>query len=184
MLKTEREKEEKTVSNYDRIVHVYDALASVFEPYISKHCKELLRSSKGIVLEVGFGTGNNFKDHPKGSYVVASDASRGMLRQAKQKNRPRNADVEILAENVQNLSFGNESFDVIFSSLVFCAVADPVKGLLEMRRVLKKNGVLLMLEHVRSQNSLFGYAMDMLNPLFSCFDNINRDTVANLRKAG
>ena len=63
-------------------------------------------------------------------------------------------------------------------------MADPVRGLREIRRVLKKNGTLLLLEHVRSQNFLLGYVMDKLNPLFSRFDNIDRDTLANLRKAG
>ena len=184
LLKTKIAIDENTASNYNRIAHVYDSLTSVFEPFISKHRKELLCHSKGIVLEVGLGTGNSFKDYPEGSHVIAIDASRGMLQQAKQKNNQQNADAEILVENVQNLSFEDERFDTIFSSLVFCAVADPVKGLREMRRVIKKNGALLMLEHVRSQNSFLGYAMDKLNPVVSRFDNINRDTVANLRKAG
>jgi ubiquinone/menaquinone biosynthesis C-methylase UbiE len=180
----EVERDEKTARSYDRIAHLYDALISVVEPFVSKYRKELLRFSNGAILEVGVGTGNSFKDYPAGSRVVAVDASLGMLRRAKQKTARQDLEAELVCENVQNLSFRDEGFDVIFTSLVFCAVADPVGGLQEMCRVLKKNGVLLMVEHVRSQNSFLGYAMDKLNPLFSRFDNLNRDTVANLRKAG
>jgi len=53
-------------------------------------------------------------------------------------------------------------------------------------RVLKKDGKLLMLEHVKSKNKMLGYLMDKLNPLIIRFGtgNINRDTLENLRKAG
>src|SRR3972149_9232514 len=98
MLKTEIERDEKTAENYNRIAHVYDSLTSVFEPFISKHRKELLRHSKGIVLEVGLGTGNSFKDYPEGSHVIAIDASRGMLQQAKQKNNQHTTDPRRVVE--------------------------------------------------------------------------------------
>jgi len=56
----------------------------------------------------------------------------------------------------------------------------------EVRRVLKKGGQLLMLEHVRSNNKILGRLMDKLNPLVSRLGvgNINRDTVQHLRQAG
>jgi len=87
---------------------------------------------------------------------------------------------------VQHLSFTSETFDTVFASWVFCSVADPAKSLAEVRRVLKKHGRLLLLEHVRSRGRVLGYLMDRLNPLVAKFgvDNINRDTVENLRKAG
>jgi len=55
-----------------------------------------------------------------------------------------------------------------------------------VRRVLKKDGQLLMLEHVKSKNKMFGYLMDKLNPFVIRLGtgNIGRDTVENLRKAG
>lgn len=42
------------------------------------------------------------------------------------------------------------------------------------------------MEHVRSENPLLGKVMDILNPLTVRLTgaNINRDTVANLQKAG
>jgi len=43
-----------------------------------------------------------------------------------------------------------------------------------------------MLEHVRSESKTLGNLMDRLNPFVAKYgvDNINRDTVENLRKAG
>jgi len=87
---------------------------------------------------------------------------------------------------VHNLAFNDETFDTTFTSLVFCALTNPIKGLTELRRLLKKDGQLLMLEHVRSRSKPLGYLMDKINPFVAKYgvNNINRDTVENLRKVG
>jgi len=109
-----------------------------------------------------------------------------MLRRAEEKLRNYHGKVELRLGDVQKLSFEDETFDTVFTSWVFCSVTDPVKGLTEVHRVLKKDGQLLMLEHVRSKNKMLGYLMDKLNTLVARLgvDNINRDTVENLRRAG
>jgi ubiquinone/menaquinone biosynthesis C-methylase UbiE len=62
----------------------------------------------------------------------------------------------------------------------------PVSGLLELKRVVKPYGQILLLEHTRSPNQLLGVFMDLLNPLsiWLMGDNINRRTVENIQKAG
>jgi ubiquinone/menaquinone biosynthesis C-methylase UbiE len=61
-----------------------------------------------------------------------------------------------------------------------------VLGLQEVRRVLRPDGRILLLEHVRSGLPLLGRLMDWLNPLSVRLQgaNINRDTVGNVQKAG
>jgi len=156
------------------------------ERFASKHRKEILRQARGNILEVGVGTGSSFKDYPPNERIVAVDISQQMLRRAEEKLRSYSGKIELRREDVQDLSFRDESFDTVFTSWVFCSVTDPVKGLTEVRRVLKKEGRLLMLEHVKSKNKVLGYLMDKINPLVAMLgvDNINRETVENLRKAG
>jgi len=109
-----------------------------------------------------------------------------MLRRANEKAKNYGGKIELRRENVHQLPFKSETFDTIFASLVFCTVADPMRGLQELRRVLKRGGRLLMLEHVRSKNRTLGYIMDRINPFVAKYgiDNVNRDTVESLRKAG
>ena len=107
-----------------------------------------------------------------------------MLRIAEEKRKGYNGKIELQIEDVQYLPFKDEAFDTIFTSLVFCSVHNPVMGLCEVRRVLKKDGRLLMIEHVKSENKVIGYVMEKLNPLVAKFDNINRETVNNLEMAG
>lgn len=173
-------------TRYDRMARFYDAFMSLVEWFVSRHRRELLLQARGMVLEVGVGTGSSFKDYPQGKRIVAVDISGQMLNRAKPKLAKYRGNVTLRHEDVQGLSFMDETFDTVLSSLVFCTVSDPVKGLGELHRVLRSGGKLLMLEHVGSKRRLLRRIMDRLNPWISRYsaDNINRDTVGNLRKVG
>lgn len=169
---------------YERVGKIYDALTFSVEWFVSKHRKEILLFSKGLILEVGFGTGNSVKGYPPNSQVVAVEVSRGMLERAAFKLKDNKRDFELISADIGYLPFRDEAFDTLFSSLVMCAASDPISKLQEMRRVTKNEGKLLMIEHVKSKNRVLGYWMDKANPLVVPLDNINRDTVENLKKAG
>jgi ubiquinone/menaquinone biosynthesis C-methylase UbiE len=173
-------------AQYDRVARFYDALNSLVEWFVSKHRREILRQAKGDILEVGVGTGSSFKDYPSGKHILAIDISEEMLKRAANKLKNYHGIIKLRREDVQKLPFEDETFDTVFTSLVFCSVEDPVKGLTELRRVLKSGGRVLMLEHVRTRGRRLGAIMDRINPFISKYgvENINRDTVKNLRKAG
>lgn len=172
------------VRAYDRVAKLYDTLAFFVEWFISKHRKEILRSVEGQILEVGVGTGNSFKDYPSYNRIVAIDASSEMLWRAAKKLKRYEGDLELLLADIAYLPFKDEVFDTMFTSLVLCSVANPVRSLKDMKRVAKENSRLLMVEHVKSKNKFLGYLMERLNPFLSPLDNINRDTVENLKEAG
>ena len=173
-------------ASFDAVARFYDSFYFIVEGFTSRHRRELLRRARGKILEIGVGTGASFKDYPPRQQIVGIDTSQEMLRRAEQKRSNYNGRIELREEDVQNLSFKDEVFDTVFSSWVFCSVTDPTKGLSEVHRVLKNEGQLLMLEHVRSNNKMLGRLMDKLNPLVSRLGvgNINRDTVQHLRQAG
>jgi SAM-dependent methyltransferase len=49
------------------------------------------------------------------------------------------------------LPFPDSTFDFVVSCLVLCTVADPARSLAEVRRVLKPEGELRLLEHVAAE---------------------------------
>jgi len=173
-------------ASFDAVARFYDSFYFIVEGFTSRHRRELLRRAKGKILEIGVGTGSSFNAYPPRQQIVGVDTSQEMLRRAEQKRNNYDGQIELRKEDVQNLSFKDEAFDTVFSSWVFCSVTDPAKGLSEVRRVLKKGGQLLMLEHVRSSNKMLGRVMEKLNPLVSRLGvgNIDRDTVQYLRRAG
>lgn len=172
---------------YSRIAEIYDAVDHISETsYFSESRKQLLSKVQGKILEVGIGTGHSLKDYPPSQEIVGIDISEKMLGKASEKARNYVGKVELHHADVQDLPFKDKTFDTIVTSFVFCSVTDPVKGLKQLKRVLKNDGRILMLEHVRSKNRILGFFMDILNPLVVRLTgaNINRDTVENIIKAG
>ncbi|MBI4571266.1 MAG: class I SAM-dependent methyltransferase, partial [Chloroflexi bacterium] len=138
------------------------------------------------VLEIGVGTGKNLRWYPPGVSVVAVDFSPRMLSRAVRRVRKGGVDVQLALMDAQALALAGGSFDVVVSTCVFCSVPDPVLGLEEVRRVLRPDGRILLLEHVRSRLPVLGRLMDWVNPVSVRLQgaNINRDTVGNVQKAG
>jgi phosphatidylethanolamine/phosphatidyl-N-methylethanolamine N-methyltransferase len=63
------------------------------------------------------------------------------------------------------LEFPDNSFDRVIATYVISAVPDPVKTLLEMRRVCKPSGHLVILNHFKSENPIIGMFEKILAPV-------------------
>lgn len=135
------------------------------------------------VLEVGVGTGRNLPLYRPGLHVDAIDFSPRMLERARRKPLP--PDVTLHLMDVQDLQFAPASFDSVVATCVFCSVPDPVRGLSEIRRVLRPGGRALFLEHVRPGAPWLAKVFDWLDPLVArAGPHINRRTMANISAAG
>jgi ubiquinone/menaquinone biosynthesis C-methylase UbiE len=147
--------------------------------------RSLFAKAKGRTMLVAAGTGIDFKYLPAGLEVTAIDFSPRMLSFAEKRLRESASPIELKQADVTDLDFEDGTFDTVITSCTFCSVPDPVKGLREVRRVLKDDGRLLMFEHVRASNPWLGFMMDVVNPLIRKFGpDINRRTADNVRAAG
>lgn len=107
--------------------------------------RERLRREErlGAVAEFGCGTGFNTEVlAARADSVVASDLAPGMLALAKRNVTAQN--VVFKQEDCQRTSFSDASFDTVFLGLVL-HFTEPPKALAEMRRILKPNGTLIIL---------------------------------------
>lgn len=175
------------VRRWDRNARGYDRMVALEERLLGRRLRPQLwaRVGMGQVLELGIGTGANFPYYPPGVEVTGVDISGEMLRRAEEKAKKMGTRISLHQMDAQALAFPDGSFDRVVTTWVFCSVPDPVRGLREAGRVLRPGGRLVMLEHVRGPG-LLGVVMDWLSPLVVRFSgtHINRDTVANVGKAG
>jgi ubiquinone/menaquinone biosynthesis C-methylase UbiE len=131
----------------EQIPWLYDALCSVCERTgLARWRRWLVAGARGLTLDVGCGTGRNLPLYRNGVGVIGLDPARASLRRARRR-APR---ARLVCGSAEALPFHDGTFDTVVSGLVFCSVPDARRGLTEVRRVLRPDGRLRMLEHVRS----------------------------------
>lgn len=151
--------------------------------------RETAGKAAGIVLEVGAGNGLNFPyyDPSRVERVEATEPDAVMLRYARTHLRGARVPVHLTLAAAENLPFADATFDSAVVTLVFCSVADPLRGFREIKRVLSPGGRLYLLEHVRSRNTLLSGVQAIVTPLSAALTgncHWNRDTADTLLAAG
>ena len=149
---------ESVARAYARWAPVYDAVfGKVFAPgraaaieAAETHCG----ARGGRILEVGVGTGISLPAYRSANRITGIDISKPMLRQAAER---------VVAHGLQNvealsvmdaakLALPDESFDVVVAQFVITAVPDPEATLDEFVRVVKRDGEIILVNHLGAES--------------------------------
>jgi ubiquinone/menaquinone biosynthesis C-methylase UbiE len=169
-------------AGYDRLMAPQEK--AVFGP----HRRELLSRASGRVLEIGGGTGANLPYYGKAvTELVITEPEEPMARRLRAKLVHHSLPARVMEVPAEQLPFEDHSFDFVVSTLVLCTVSDPAKALGEINRLLKPDGQLIFLEHVRSDEPGLARWQDRLNFVqlrigHGC--NCNRPTAEAIEYAG
>jgi ubiquinone/menaquinone biosynthesis C-methylase UbiE len=167
----------------------YDPLMRRANPQLDRLRAQVCGAARGRVLEIGFGTGASleFYDWQALECLAAAEPDPYMLSRAAAKLGPEQSGKVVLAQAAaESLPFPNQSFDTVVSLLVLCTVDDQSKALSEVRRVMKPDASLRLLEHVRGGEWL-GKGQDLIEPVWGWFSggcHPNRKTEELVRSAG
>jgi len=168
----------------EQIPWIYDAMCALAEATGLRRWREwLARGARGRTLDLGCGTGRNLPLFPAQAQIVGVDFTIDSLLRAR-KREPRALLVRASAEA---LPFREGSFDTVVSGLLLCSVSRPDVAVGEMRRVLRDDGELRLLEHVRSQLPWKARAQDFFQPAWTVLSggcHPNRDTEATVMRGG
>ncbi len=165
-IQTKQERQDKIVDMFDDIASTYDLANRVLSFGIDKQWRKkgcnkaydiLDTKSLTQITDVATGTGDlllYWRDIAKSRDIevdkfVGIDPSVGMLDVAKEK-----VDfAEFIEGKAQKLPIGDESSDIISISYGIRNVVDRVEALEEFYRVLKKGGIVVILEFTKQDRS-------------------------------
>ncbi|XP_076044048.1 thiol S-methyltransferase TMT1A-like [Oratosquilla oratoria] len=116
------------------------------------HIPDLKEKKAVKILEIGVGTGTNFKYYPNGSHLVVVDPNPFFAKyyDENRKNFPNITSEDILVMKGEDMDcIADESIDVVVVTHVLCSASDLTKMLQQICRVLVPNGKLFFMEHIR-----------------------------------
>jgi ubiquinone/menaquinone biosynthesis C-methylase UbiE len=150
---------------------------------------ELMAQARGRVLELGSGTGLNIELYPHEGLdsLTLTEPDPHMFKQLRKRAQEGCPGAELVQAGAEALPFDDDSFDTAVVTLVLCTVPDQGATLREISRVLKPDGRLLFLEHVRADDPGLARWQDRLEKPWRFLGDgchCNRDTEAGLRAAG
>ncbi len=150
--------------------------------------QSLLSQASGEVLEIGFGTGANFKFYPSQLHsLTAIDPNPGMIPLARSLQAETMIPVHLALALAEALPFPPSSFDTVVSTMTLCSVPLPSKALQELLRVVRPGGRFLFLEHGQSPDRSVRRWQDGLTPVWKHLGDgchLNRPMVQMIRAQG
>ena len=108
----------------------------------------LFRDTPPTVIELGAGSGANFRYYPRGTRVVAIEPNVRMHARLQRAAERHGLTLELHHEGGETLPLATGSAEFVCSTLVMCSVGDPTRVAREVRRVLAPSGRFVCIEHV------------------------------------
>ena len=152
---------------YGKMASVYDLIFGV--PLHHGRVRAIQRmgiSSGDQILEVGVGTGISLPLYPRLASVTGIDLSEGMLDRARARVDQHNLhNVRLMQMDATELTFPDDSFDVVYAPYFINCVPDPLAATAEMKRVCRPGGRLVFLSHFLSRNPVVSRVERAIAPL-------------------
>jgi len=149
----------------------YNVFSYVYDAFVNLHARRDAGDTRNFlvemanpegtpnptILDICCGTGAvivAFANRYPESVTIGYDFSRGMLRKARNKQTSRK--IILIEGDAATLPFADESFDIVTCSHALYELKRPTRqtALQEMKRIIRSNGVVLLMEHEVPHHSL------------------------------
>ncbi|PLW92636.1 MAG: bifunctional demethylmenaquinone methyltransferase/2-methoxy-6-polyprenyl-1,4-benzoquinol methylase UbiE [Marinilabiliales bacterium] len=156
-------KQDEVTSMFDTIAPKYDRLNRILSfrsdvRWRKKMVKMVKQYKPEHILDLAAGTGDLSlaltRLNP--GKIIAADPSAGMLAIAEKKFKRKKRNIEIALATAENLPFDDKTFDLVTIAFGIRNFSKPETALNEIHRVLKKDGILAILEFGLPEKGLFG----------------------------
>jgi ubiquinone/menaquinone biosynthesis C-methylase UbiE len=155
----------------------------------SRRWRELVVTrASGRVLEVGFGSGRNLDYYRESvTEVLAVEPMDLAWERARERVESFEGPVRRIGLDGAALPVESGSVDTVVSTWTMCTIPSLTAAISEMRRVLRRSGALLFVEHVASRHPRAGAIQRGVQPAWGPLSGgcrLDRDTEALLEAGG
>jgi len=145
--------------------------------------------AKGIVLDIGIGSGLNIPFYNKSNidHLYGLDPSEELLKIAKPLAKKNELEIEFLQCGAEAIPLTDQSIDTVLITYTMCTIPDIKLSNSEIMRVLKPEGQLLFCEHGLAPDKNIAKWQRRINPIWrkiagGC--NLNRDIPKLITSSG
>lgn len=139
--------------------------------------RRLFRNHPELIVEIGPGSGINFRYYRPGTTVIAFEPNTAQHERLRSRAAVAGIDVDVREGKAESLDLDDGSVPMVVSTLVLCSVDDQVRVVDEIRRVLQPGGRLVFIEHVAAPpgSRLRKWQSRLRTPWRVLFDGCNPD---------
>ncbi len=136
--------------------------------------------AKGVVLEIGMGSGLNIPFYNKNNIkkIIGLDPSQELNFLAKKIAKENNIGIDFIMSGAEEIPLPNDYVDTILITYTLCTIPDLDKSMNEMKRVLKSEGKFIFCEHGIAPDQNIIKWQGRINPIWKAIMggcNINRN---------
>lgn len=150
---------------WDKVAGVYDIFETVYNGKVYRGLGERVAEEIGqndIVLECACGTGAISRYiAPKCRRLIATDFSKGMLRQTSKKCR-KYKNIKIKRADMTHLNCGDNRFDKVVAGNVIHLLEEPYETVKELERVCKPGGKIIIPTYINASEGVNKKAVRLL----------------------
>ena len=174
---------------WNKIIQPYLIHSACSSKPIMNQRKKIISKARGVVLEIGFGSGLNLPFYNKCDVekIIALEPSSEMQKIALKKNENTDLKIEFLNSFAEEIPLKDDYIDTLVCTYTLCSVSSIESVLSEIKRVLKKDGKLLIIEHVKSHDYKISRFQNFINPIWKILAggcNLNCETKKELVEYG
>jgi ubiquinone/menaquinone biosynthesis C-methylase UbiE len=151
--------------------------------------EKIVPLAKGIVLDIGIGSGLNIPFYNKSNIdrLYGLDPSEELLKIAKPLAKKNELEIEFLQCGAEAIPLPDQSIDTVLITYTMCTIPDIKLSNSEIIRVLKPEGQLLFCEHGLAPDKNIAKWQRRINPIWSKIAggcNLNRDIPKLITSSG
>lgn len=135
---------------------------------ITKQREKVVPHAEGLVLEIGIGSGLNLPHYnpDKVSKIIGVDPDEHIWKRSKARREACPIDIERIGLSGEDIPLDKNVADTVVVTYSLCTIADPVKALGEMQRILKPGGRILFSEHGKAPDAKVQVWQHRIDPVW------------------